>query len=278
MNLVKQIQNIVLDYRFKIAGAVFVMFVVPVALFAQSVLQGYETDQQLQRGMLVTLKQDDQTKVEAITDKTIERLKGVVADPQDSPVTIGDGNQKVFVATVGQYEVLVSNENGKIKQGDYLSGSSLAGIAMKADDKSPVILGRAVGNFEGGGDSIGRSPTQDGRTIEFGRIQGDIGVGKNPLLKEPTKDKVIGPLQNIASTVADKNVNPARVYLAFILIILTSGVVAVMLFSAVRNAIISLGRNPLSKNTILKGLFQVLLLSMIIFITGLFGVYLLVKL
>lgn len=256
----------------------FVLATLPASIHAQTVLQGYQTDEQLQRGMLVTLKKDDQTKVEAITDKTIGNLKGVIADPNDSPVTISGGDQKVFVATSGSYEVLVSNENGRIQQGDYLSGSSLAGIAMKADDKSPVILGRAVGNFEGGGDSIGRSTGKDGRTIDFGRIQGDIGVGKNPLLKEPEKDNVLGILQNASTAVAEKPVSPIRVYLAFILLLITAGVAGVMLVSGVRNAIISLGRNPLSKNTILKGLSQVLLLSLIIFITGLFGVYLLIKL
>lgn len=280
MNIKTQVKNIIFKRCLAalfLAG-LFVLANLPVPLLAQTVLQGYQTDQQLQRGMLVTLKEDDQSKVEAITDKTIDRLKGVVADPNDSPVTISAGNQKVFVATSGSYEVLVSNENGKIKQGDYLSGSSLAGIAMKADDTSSVVLGRAVGNFDGGGDSVGRSTSKDGRTLEFGRIQGDIGVGKNPLLKEPEKDNILGVLQNVGSAVSEKPVNPQRVYLAFILLLITAGVAAVMLISGVRNAIISLGRNPFSKDTILKGLFQVLLITLIIFITGLFGVYLLIKL
>jgi hypothetical protein len=52
----------------------------------------------------------------------------------------------------------------------------------------------------------------------------------------------------------------------------------VILYSGVRNTLISIGRNPLSKKTIYKGLIQIILMGLIIFITGLFGVYLLLKL
>lgn len=260
--------------------SIFILLAAAPALMAQTVLQGYSSDQPLQRGMLVTLSQSDQQKVEAITEKSLDNLKGVIVDPNDSPVTlsgVGQG-QKVYVATSGRYEVLVSNENGSIKSGDYISGSSLSGIAAKANDKQSVVLGRSSGKFEGGGDSIGKSATADGRVIEFARIQVDIGIGKNPIKKEPQKEKTLGVLNNFAQEVAQKNVSPLRIYLAFFLLIIISAVAGTMIIGAVRSAIVALGRNPLSKNLILKGMIQVLLLSLIIFITGLFGVYLLIKL
>lgn len=247
-------------------------------VLAQTVLQGYASDEKLQKGMLVTLKKDDQTKIEAVTDETLKDLKGVVAHANDSPVTISGEGQKIFVATSGSYEVLVSNENGPIAQGDYISGSSLAGIGMKATDTQEVVVGRAVQAFEGGGDSIGKSVTKDGETVSFGRIQVDIGIGKNPLQKVPDKDRVPDALQRVATTVADKPVSALRIYLALIVLAVTALVAGTTLFSGVRSTVISIGRNPLSKGMIFKGLFQVLLLSLIIFITGLFGVYLLVKL
>jgi hypothetical protein len=46
----------------------------------------------------------------------------------------------------------------------------------------------------------------------------------------------------------------------------------------VRSSMIALGRNPLSRKSILRGMFQVIITSIIIFICGLFGVYLLLKL
>ncbi len=245
---------------------------------AQTVLQGYNSDETLQKGMLVTLKKDDQTKIQAVTNETIDDLKGVVVDANDSPVTISGDGQKIFVASSGRYEVLVSNENGKISQGDYITGSSLSGIAMRAGGDQSVILGRAIGAFEGGGDAIGKSAAKDGSTVSFGRIQVDIGIGKNPLKKLPEKDKVPDALQRISTTIAEKPVSSLRVYLALIVLAVTAMVAGTTLFSGVRSTVISIGRNPLSKATIYKGLIQVLLLSLIIFITGLFGVYLLIKL
>lgn len=247
-------------------------------VIAQTVLQGYDSDESLQKGMLVTLKKNDETKVQAVTDETIANLKGVVTDANDSPVTISGEGQKIFVASTGRYEVLVSSENGKISSGDYITGSSLAGIGMKAGATQEVILGRAIGAFEGGGDSIGKSTAKDGSTVAFGRIQVDIGIGKNPLLKNPEKDKVPDALQRITDTIAEKPVSSLRIYLALVVLAVTAIVAGTTLFSGVRSAVIAIGRNPLSKATIYKGLFQVLLLSLIIFITGLFGVYLLIKL
>lgn len=245
---------------------------------AQTVLQGYNSDEKLQKGMLVALKKEDQSKIVAVTNDTLSDMKGVIADANDSPVTLGAEGQKYFVATEGTYEVLVSNENGKISKGDYISVSSLSGIGMKAVLSQNFVIGRATGNFEGGGDSIGRTATKDNKTVEFGRMKVDLGLTKNPYAKSAEKAKVPDALQKIANGVAEKSVPVIRIYIALTVLILSAGVAAVTLFSGVRSTVISIGRNPLSKGIILKGLVQVLLVSLIIFITGLFGVYLLLKL
>lgn len=277
---IKKIKPILFSHRMFASVMLAVLIVISVSgpVLAQTVLQGYASDEALQKGMLVKLKNEDQSKVETVTEATLDSLKGVVADANDSPVTLSGDGQKIFVATSGSYEVLVSNENGQIAQGDYISASSLAGIGMKANENQTVVLGRAIAKFEGGGDSIGKSTTKDGQNVSFGRIKVDIGVVKNPLLKNPEKDKVPDVLQKVASTVAEKPVTSLRIYLALCVLIATTLVAATTLFSGVRSTVISIGRNPLSKGIIIKGLVQVLLVSLIIFITGLFGVYLLIKL
>lgn len=280
MNIIKTLKSLLLSQR-AIASLVLALLIMLSAagpVLAQTVLQGYASDEMLQKGMLVALKKDDQSKIEPINEKNLENLKGVVADANDSPVTISGEGQKIFVANAGSYEVLVSNENGAIAQGDYVSGSSLAGIGMKATGSQSIVLGRAVGGFEGGGDSIGNSETKDGARVSFGRIQVDIGVSKNPALIIPDKDRVPDSLQRIASTVAEKEVSAVRIYLAILVLIITALIAGTTLFSGVRSTVIAIGRNPLSKAVIYKGLFQVMLISLIIFITGLFGVYLLIKL
>jgi hypothetical protein len=51
-----------------------------------------------------------------------------------------------------------------------------------------------------------------------------------------------------------------------------------MLYAGVRSSMISIGRNPLSKQSIVKSMVQVIITSFMVFILGIFGVYLLLKL
>ncbi len=54
------------------------------------------------------------------------------------------------VSLAGRVPVKVSTENGAINDGDYLTSSSIPGVAMKAT-KSGVSLGRALNSFNGSG-------------------------------------------------------------------------------------------------------------------------------
>src|SRR5258708_3965411 len=83
-------------------------------LGAQAVTEGYNADQTLQRGMIVRLKKDDTTKVELVNSDGAEHMHGVVVDANDAPVTVASDGQRVFVATTGHYDVLVSTQNGNI--------------------------------------------------------------------------------------------------------------------------------------------------------------------
>ena len=57
-----------------------------------------------------------------------------------------------------------------------------------------------------------------------------------------------------------------------------SFIAATLLWSGVRSGMISIGRNPLSKHSIIQGLMQVIIVAVLIFIIGVFAVYLLLKL
>lgn len=249
-------------------------------LAAQSVTEGYSSDEVLQRGMLVAIKKDDSKKVEAITSGSLDRLRGVVIQPSDSPVTLSQEGQKVFVATGGTYEALVSDQNGPIKTGDYISISPLAGIGMKATENQSIVLGRATAEFKGAEDAISSTPASGGdkQQVHFARVQVNIAINRNPLLKVPDNPKVPKLLEKISETVANKPLSPSRIYIATAVFLAAGVISGIMLYSGSRSALISIGRNPFSKKVILRGLAQVVILSLIIFITGIFGVYLLLKL
>ncbi len=249
-------------------------------LLAQAVTQGYGSDQTMQRGMLVELKKGDSSKVEIVKQDSAEKMYGVVVDANDAPVTLSSDGKKVFVATAGHYDVLVSTQNGEIKPGDYVALSAIDGIGMKAGEKESIIIGRALAGFDGKGLTVSTAKIKDSegaeRSVSIGRVQADIAVSKNPLFKaqEPNLPEI---LRKVSESVANKPVNPARVYVAIVVFLISTIVSASLMYGGVRSAIISIGRNPLSKKSIVRGMFQVVLTGMTVFISGIFGVYLLLK-
>lgn len=62
----------------------------------------------------------------------------------------GEGVSAVPVALSGRVPVKVSAENGAIKAGDYLTASSIPGVAMRAT-KAGAVIGNAMSDFNGEG-------------------------------------------------------------------------------------------------------------------------------
>lgn len=249
-------------------------------IFAQAVTQGYGSDQVMQRGMLVQLKKDDPSKVEPVKQDTADKLFGIVVDPNDAPVTLSADGKKVFVATAGKYDVLVSTQNGNIKAGDYIAVSAIDGIGMKAGTKEPYIIGRALSDYDGTINTIGSSKVKvsDGsnKDVSIGRVQADVLVAGNPLVK-PEKPNVPEFLRKAAESIAGKPVPTARIYISIFVFIISTTIAGILMYGGVRSAIISIGRNPLGKKVIIRGMFQVIITGLIVFILGIFGVYLLLK-
>lgn len=249
-------------------------------VFAQAVTQGYGADQVMQRGMLVQLKKDDPSKVEPVKQASADKLFGITVDANDAPVTLSADGKKVFVATAGKYDVLISTQNGNIKAGDYIAVSAIDGIGMKAGAKEAFIIGRALADFDGSINKIGDSKVKlsDGssKDVSIGRVQADVLVAGNPLVK-PEKPNVPEFLRKAAESIAGKPVPTARIYISVFVFLLTTIVSAVLMYGGVRSGIISIGRNPLGKKAIVRGMFQVIITGLIVFILGIFGVYLLLK-
>jgi len=251
-----------------------------VTVIAQAVSRGYSSDKALQRGLIVQLAKNDTSKIQPVTRDSADKAFGVVVDANDAAVTLSSDTKKTFVATAGRYEVLVSNQNGNIKPGDYITISAIEGVGTTATTTDPVIIGRAFAGFDGKANAVGSTEISDNtgakRTVSLGRIPVNIGVSSNPLLKA-TESNLPESLRRASETIAGKPVNPIRVYISLIVFLVCSIIAASLMYSGVRSGIISIGRNPLSKKSIIRGMFQVILTGLIIFISGLFGVYLLLK-
>jgi hypothetical protein len=278
----KKIRSLLTIQRLLALGVLALLILLSVShpLDAQAVTRSYSSEQTLQRGMIVQLKKDTTDKVEPVTQKTMDKFLGVVVDANDAPVTIsGDGN-KTFVATTGQYDMLVSSQNGPIAVGEYVTVSALDGIGMKVGSAEPYIVGRAIDAFDGKANAISSAKVKDTDgneiTVNISRIKVDVGIGKNPFQKA-AEANVPDALRKAARAISGKEVSAVRIYAGIMVFLVTAIIASILVYGAVRSAVISIGRNPLSKKSILRSMFQVALVSFIIFISGLFGVYLLLR-
>ncbi|MBI2049324.1 hypothetical protein HYT32_00190, partial [Candidatus Roizmanbacteria bacterium] len=68
-------------------------------------------------------------------------------------LVLGEGNRAgvpVFVALSGRVPIKVSGENGAIRPGDYLTASSIPGVAMKATRAGPIVGQALTSHVENG--------------------------------------------------------------------------------------------------------------------------------
>lgn len=248
----------------------------------QGIVQSYTTDMVVRQGMIVGLKPGNSTVVEPLTSNTLQTMLGVAVSASDAAITLSGGTDtaQIYVATAGQYDVLVSNQNGPIKTGDYISISTLDGVGMKALDSEGTIIGKAAADFSGTGNVESTATIKMGsstRVVSLGMLPVDIAVGGNPNTSHGTGN-LPGFLQIASNTIASKPVDASRVYLSLVILLLTAVIAGSLLYGGVRSGIVSIGRNPLAKKSIVRGLVQVILTSIIIFVIGLFAVYLLLRL
>lgn len=251
---------------------------------SQSVTQSFNADPTVQLGMIVASKEKDGGTVEPLIPSRIVAMLGVVIRPNDTTFTLSPTNstvQQVFVAKAGRYSTLVSNQNGPIKAGDPITISAVSGIGMKADKEQAVVLGKAITAFEGNKDVVGKVSIKDDsglkRDVSISRVTVEIAIASNPLASE-ISDKVPGALNKVAVAVSGKPISAGRIYLGLATLLVASFIAGNVVYSGIKNGMSAIGRNPLSKKSIIKSLIQTVIAGLIVFIVGIFAVYLLLKL
>lgn len=249
---------------------------------AQAFIQSYNSNSQLQQGLIVQLSSNNSTVIPA-SQNNIYSTFGVVVNASDAPVSLSASNTKssqVYVASTGHYNLLVSNQNGPINSGNYITLSSVDGVGMRNSSAQPIVVGQAITPFNNSTPSIGTDTitTSNGtkETVHLGIIQADIAIGHNPLVTQ-VHSNVPTFLKKFVTGVAGKNDPAWKIYLGVSILVIVAILTSVMIYSAIRNSLVSIGRNPLSKEAIKKGFFRVVVAALIIFISGILGVYLLLK-
>lgn len=257
------------------------LFVATGNVAAQNVTQGYGSDSALQNGLIVRLKPGDATKVVPVKQSDAGETLGVVVSSTTAPLSISNpAASQTYVATFGKYEVLVSDQNGNIKVGDYIAISSVDGVGMKAADDQAVVLGKALGGFNTkDADSTMNvtDTTGNKRTIALKRIAVDISVAHNPNYSGDVVAGVPHVLSRAAQLVTKKPVTALRIYACLGVLGLSLLVAGMIIYSGVRTGMTAVGRNPLAKSSIVRNMVAISLMAIIIVLIGVIAVYLLLK-
>lgn len=246
-------------------------------------VQGYASDQPLDNGTIVQLTGVGSDRVKVASKADLQNMFGVTVDQQQLPLKVAAESveNETYVAVSGTYNALVSTEGGPIAPGDYVTLSSINGVVMKASTEEKTVFGRAASAFDGKTVTLGQTQLKNSAgdmvTVKLGSVPVTIDIRSNPNEKS-TKAKVPEFLERVGQAIAEKEVSPIRIYLSM-------GITAVSLIAAiivvavgVRNSVISIGRNPMSRKSIFRALLEIILTSALILIIGLFAVYLLLRL
>ena len=246
--------------------------------------QGYAADQPIDYGTIVELTGENSDRVKVARQAELQNMFGVVVDPQQLTVRISNEGleNETYVAVSGTYNVLVSTQGGSIKSGDYVTLSAVNGVAMKAGTEEPTVFGRAAADFDGSGVVLSETSLKDvegndAKKVKIGSIPVTIDIRSNPNVKS-TKVNVPEFLERVGQAIAEKEVSPVRIYISAGIAVVSLIAAIIIIYAGVKNAVISIGRNPMSKRSIFRALLEVSLTSLLILLIGLFAVYLLLRL
>ena len=226
----------------------------PAALALTMISESFQANDQIPVGSLVSLVKDSQTQVEQSATSNVDNLIGVAINPDSALLSIATGNQKqIQVATSGTMTVLVSSLNGTIKRGDHVTASPLRGLGMLANGNVRVI-GIAQGDMTSTREQTIKDIDGKDQKVQIGEVPVLVNVAY--FFKQPDKSVVPAALQNVANTLAGRQVQPLPIIISGAIFLVTIIIVASIIFSMIRHSIISVGRNPMSQSAVYRDVIQ----------------------
>ena len=252
------------------AGLLFTIasVVLPVRVFAGNLTKGFETQVDLPRGAIVSATTTNGNVVEKTTTNNDNLLAGVVVGSSDSLLDVLPKGSQIRVAVEGEVGVLVSDINGKIKKGDKLIASPLAGVAAVDYPPAPGatyigIAGQDFDNTSSDAKKLQVSLTKGGtKDVSVGLITAKILISS----RQSAVSKNI--LTSIGTQISGKDVSLLQVLAAMAIFLTATALCGVLLYGSIRGTFVSLGRNPLSRDSLLVGLARVLVLAIVVVAGG----------
>ncbi len=257
---------------FSIAVIGLATIATPLYAAESSFSQGFTSANDLQMGTVVSLGENGRSVDKSSIDAD-SKMVGVVT--QDAVLEVSDGNgREIQVATGGRTLALVSDINGGIKAGDKVTISPINGVGMRTS-ASGYIFGTAQADFDAA-ESVTSQTIQskngENQSVKVGLLPVQVGVVQYDF--ESDNSSIVPEfLLEFANAIAGKEVSVLRISIALIVLIVGTLSIGLILVSAVRSSIVSIGRNPLAAKAVHKGLFQVLLITLGILIAMLAIIY-----
>lgn len=213
-----------------------------------SLSHAYKTDSKLAPGSLVSLDAGGSNKVVPANIINGDRLLGVAVENSDSLLAADVGNDTIQVITAGPANVLVSTLAGDIRVGDRIAVSPFNGVGMKALSGERVI-GQAQTAFKPGSRGGVRQTIRDRngrtRTVWVGYVSVSVSVGSESAQQ-------VNDWQRLAKSLTGHNVSTARVIASVIVAFVALVTIGTIIYAAIYGSIISVGRNPYAKYSILR--------------------------
>lgn len=222
-------------------------------------------------GSIVSLEKDTTDTVIAASTETVDNLFGVIVTGDSSLLSVSNGaTSEVQVTTSGTEEILVSDINGEVKRGDHITASPIPGVGMKATANV-----RSIGIAQGALHDAKKQSVknQDGSTKEVKVGQISTLVNVTYFFQQPEKTIVPAAIQNVANALTGREVKTLPILISAGIFLVTVIVVVSILYSMIRNSIISVGRNPMSQSAVYRDLVQMSALVLAILAAGLAAIY-----
>lgn len=270
----KAILNHPRKYRIIFAVILLLIFAVAVPL-ASATSRGYATDdKELRPGMVVALSEDgsaQQPKVERAALEKESKVIGVSVLASETGVSVGSAQNTVYVQNTGEATVFVSDLNGEVKKGDLLAPSPLLGILMKADESTAPVVGIAIDDFD--------AETAQQTKIEENKQEKEVNINKininldHMAASNQQASATDSSLERLGRAVVGRDVGEIQVLAALVIFVIVLVAEGSIIYGAVSSAITSLGRNPMAKKIIQKGLFRVVITAFMVLGVGVVAIY-----
>lgn len=248
---------------------------VPAAASAiTTISQGYSTNDKVALGSIVSLKDNSSDQVIAALNSNVNSILGVVINDGNSLLSLSsDQANQIQVATSGVVQVLVSNINGDVNQGDEITASPIGGVGMKATANAKVV-GIAQASLASGSNNTTQSYT-DKNGQKHSVVIGEVPVLVNVsyFYKQPDKTLIPTAVQNVANALAGKTVSTLPILISMGIFLVTLLVVVSIVYSMVHSSIISVGRNPMSQAAVYRNVMQMSVLVLGILAVAVIAIY-----